>query len=200
MKLVRMVSITFIVSVVMASVHAQARLMSSPAKSQPPIAAAPVAIIDSGVFTDDKTGITRVIVALKQLNSRFDPVNNELKGMQSRLNTLRTDIQTKQATQSPNLTQQQADQASQLELQIKRKSEDARSDYQKQMAAVLEPLQKDIANALTAYAQSHAILLIIDVNRVPVIYVHDSIDITKDFVTEYNRTHPAGTPAAPARP
>jgi len=200
MKLVRMVSITFIVSVVMVSVHAQARLMSSPAKSQPPIAAAPVAIIDSGVFTDDKTGITRVIVALKQLNSRFDPVNNELKGMQSRLNTLRTDIQTKQATQSPNLTQQQADQASQLELQIKRKSEDARSDYQKQMAAVLEPLQKDIANALTAYAQSHAILLIIDVNRVPVIYVHDSIDITKDFVTEYNRTHPAGTPAAPARP
>ena len=200
MKLVRMVSITFIVSVVMVSVHAQARLMSSPAKSQPPIAAAPVAIIDSGVFTDEKTGITRVIVALKQLNSRFDPVNNELKGMQSRLNTLRTDIQTKQATQSPNLTQQQADQASQLELQIKRKSEDARSDYQKQMAAVLEPLQKDIANALTAYAQSHAILLIIDVNRVPVIYVHDSIDITKDFVTEYNRTHPAGTPAAPARP
>jgi len=200
MKLVRMVSITFIVSVVMVSVHAQARLMSSPAKSQPAVAATPVAIIDSGVFTDDKTGITRVIVALKQLNSRFDPVNNELKGMQTRLNTLRTDIQTKQATQSPNLTQQQADQASQLELQIKRKSEDARSDYQKQMAAVLEPLQKDIANALTAYAQSHAILLIIDVNRVPVIYVHDSIDITKDFVTEYNRTHPAGTPAAPARP
>ena len=199
MKLVRMVSITFIVSVVMVSVHAQARLMSSPAKSQPAVAATPVAIIDSGVFTDDKTGITRVIVALKQLNSRFDPVNNELKGMQTRLNTLRTDIQTKQATQSPNLTQQQADQASQLELQIKRKSEDARSDYQKQMAAVLEPLQKDIANALTAYAQSHAILLIIDVNRVPVIYVHDSIDITKDFVTEYNRTHPAGTPAAPAR-
>jgi len=184
----------------MVSVHAQARLMSSPAKSQPAVAATPVAIIDSGVFTDDKTGITRVIVALKQLNSRFDPVNNELKGMQTRLNTLRTDIQTKQATQSPNLTQQQADQASQLELQIKRKSEDARSDYQKQMAAVLEPLQKDIANALTAYAQSHAILLIIDVNRVPVIYVHDSIDITKDFVTEYNRTHPAGTPAAPARP
>jgi outer membrane protein len=195
-----MVSITFIVSVVMVSVHAQARLMSSPTKSQPAVAAAPVAIIDSGVFTDDKTGITRVIVALKQLNSKFDPVNNELKGMQTRLNTLRTDIQTKQATQSPNLTQQQADQASQLELQIKRKSEDARSDYQKQMAAVLEPLQKDIANALTAYAQSHAILLIIDVNRVPVIYVHDSIDITKDFVTEYNRTHPAGTPAAPARP
>jgi Skp family chaperone for outer membrane proteins len=188
----------------MVSVHAQARLVSSgssfTAKSQPAVAAGQVAIIDTGVFTDDKTGITRVIVALKQLNAKFDPVNNELKGMQTRLNTIRTDIQNKQATQPPNLTAQQTDQASQLELQIKRKTEDARSDYQKQMATILEPLQRDISNALTAYAQSHAILLIIDVNRVPVIYVHDSIDITKDFISEYNRTHPAGTPASPARP
>ena len=200
MKLVRMISITFIVSVVMVSVHAQARLVSSSAKSQPVVAAGQIAIVDTGVFTDDKIGITRVITALKLLNAKFDPVNNELKGMQTRLNTLRTDIQNKRATQPPNLTAQQTDQATQLELQIKRKTEDERSDYQKQMATVLEPIQMDVGNALTAYAQSHAILLIIDVNRVPVVYVHDSIDITKDFIAEYNRTHPAATPAAPKRP
>jgi Skp family chaperone for outer membrane proteins len=204
MKLFRLVSIAFIFSVLMISVHAQARLVtsgaSSPANSQPPVAAGPVAIIDSGEFTSNKTGITRVIAALNLLNAKFEPVNTELKGMQARLTTMRTDIQNKQATQAATLTAQQTDQANQLELQIKRKAEDAQSNYQKQMATTLEPLQTDIANALNAYAQSHGILLIIDANRVPVIYVHTSIDITKDFITEYNRTHPATTPAAPVRP
>ena len=46
---------------------------------------------------------------------------------------------------------------------------------------------------------SHGLLMIIDVSRVPVIYSHDSIDITKDFIAEYNRTHPAAA-AAPAKP
>jgi Skp family chaperone for outer membrane proteins len=203
MKLFRLVSVAFIFSGLMISVHAQGRLMtsggSSPGNSQPP-PAAPMAIIDSGEFTDNKTGITRVIAALNQLNAKFEPVNTELKGMQARLTTMRTDIQNKQATQAVTLTAQQTDQANQLEVQIKRKAEDAQSNYQKQMATTLQPLQSDIGNALNAYAQSHGILLIIDSNRVPMIYVHNSIDITKDFIAEYNRTHPATTPAAPTRP
>jgi Skp family chaperone for outer membrane proteins len=67
--------------------------------------------------------------------------------------------------------------------------------------ALLDPLQKDIADALTAYAQSKGISLLFDLNRVPVIYAANNLDITKDFITEYNRTHPAAAgPAGPARP
>jgi hypothetical protein len=35
---------------------------------------------------------------------------------------------------------------------------------------------------------------------VPLVYADDSIDITKDFIADYNKTHPATRPAAPAKP
>ena len=54
----------------------------------------------------------------------------------------------------------------------------------------MEPLQKDIFTALTTYSQSKGISLLIDINRVPVIYSAPTIDITRDFIADYNRTHP----------
>ena len=161
-----------------------------------------VAIIDSAAFSDDKAGIARVMVAMQQLEARFVPVRNELRTMRDRLNTMRSDIQKKRLVQDPSLTAKQTEDADRLELEIKRKAEDAQSSYQKDLQAALDPLQKDIGTALTAYAQSKGITLLIDANRVPILYAASQLDITKDFIADYNRTHPAGAApaAAPARP
>src|SRR6185436_17644447 len=162
-----------------------------------------VAIIDSAGFSDEKAGIARVMVATQQLEARFLPVRDERRTMRERLNTMRTDIQKKRQVQDPSLTAKQTEDADRLELEIKRKAEDAQSSYQRDSLAVLDPLQKDIGTALTAYAQSRGINLLIDVNRVPIVYAASNLDITKDFIADYNRTHPAGAaPAAapPARP
>ena len=122
--------------------------------------------------------------------------------MRDRLNTMRTDLQKKRTIQDAKTTAQQTEEADRLEVQIKRKAEDAQTSYQRESLAVLDPLQKDIGTALTAYAQSKGISLLIDANRVPLVYAATNLDITKDFITDYNRTHPAGAaPAtAPARP
>ena len=100
------------------------------------------------------------------------------------------------------MTAQQTEAADRLEVEIKRKAEDAQSSYQKESLTVLDPLQKDIGTSLTAYAQSKGISLLIDANRVPIVYAAQQLDITKDFIADYNRTHPAGAApaAAPARP
>ena len=168
------------------------------AQTQTRPAAAPtnVAIIDSSAFGDDKAGIARVMVAMQQIEAKFQPLRNELRGMRERLNTMRSDIQKKRQVQDPNLTAQQTEAADRLEVEIKRKAEDAQSSYQRESLAVLDPLQKDIGTALTAYAQSRGINLLIDANRVPIVYAASNLDITKDFIADYNRTHPAG--AAPA--
>ena len=157
-----------------------------------------VAIIDSAAFSDDKAGIARVMVAMQQLEARFVPVRNELRTMRDRLSTMRSDIQKKQLVQDPSLTAKQTEDADRLDLEIKRKAEDAQSSYQKDLQGVLDPLQKDIGTALTAYAQSKGISLLIDANRVPILYAASQLDITKDFIADYNRTHPAGAAPAPA--
>jgi len=161
-----------------------------------------VAVIDSSAFSDEKAGIARVMTAMQQLEVRFTPLRNELRGMRDRLNTMRADIQKKRQIQDSRMTAQQTEEADRLEVEIKRKAEDAQASYQKESAAVLDPLQRDIGTALTAYAQSKGITLLIDANRVPIVYVASQLDITKDFIADYNRTHPAGAApaAAPARP
>jgi outer membrane protein len=157
-----------------------------------------VAIIDSAAFSDDKAGIARVMVAMQQLEARFVPVRNELRTMRDRLSTMRSDIQKKRLVQDPSLTAKQTEDADRLDVEIKRKAEDAQSSYQKDLQGVLDPLQKDIGTALTAYAQSKGISLLIDANRVPILYAASQLDITKDFIADYNRTHPAGAAPAPA--
>ena len=174
-------------------------------QTRPPITPANIAIIDSSAFADEKNGIARVMAAMQQIETKFQPLSTELRSMRERLSTMRSDLQKKRTIQDTGITAQQTEEANRLEIEIKRKAEDAQASYQKESLAILEPLQKDIGTALTAYAQSRGITLLIDANRVPIIYAASSLDITRDFIAEYNRTHPAtvaparATPA-PARP
>lgn len=157
-----------------------------------------VAVVDSSAFSDEKAGIARVMVAMQGIETKFQPLRAELRGMRDRLNTMRSDLQKKREVQDANLTAQQTDAADRLEVEIKRKAEDAQASYQKETMAALDPLQKEIGAALTAYAQSKGITLLIDANRVPIIYAAANVDITRDFIADYNRTHPAGAAPAPA--
>lgn len=175
-----------------------------------PAAPANIAIIDSSAFSNDKTGINRVMNGMRTLDVKFQPLRAEIRGMFERLNTMRSDIQKKRLAQDPRVTQQQTEEADRLEVQIKRKQEDAQVAYQKESVAVLNPLQNEIAGALNAYAQANGITLVLDANRVPIIYAAQSLDITRAFIDDYNRKYPAtlitpaATPAAarpsPARP
>ena len=166
----------------------------------PPAAPANIGIIDSSAFSNDKVGITRVQNAMRALEAKFQPLRTEIRSMGDRLNTMRADIQKKRAIQDAATTARQVEEADRLELQAKRKAEDARASYEKESIAALEPLQRDIATALNAYAQAKGLTLVLDVTRVPILYAANSLDITRDFIDDYNRTHPAGAAPAPARP
>jgi Skp family chaperone for outer membrane proteins len=206
MKVFRLIVVAMAIAAFAILAHTQTRPAPGAAQpapqTRPAAGPASIAVIDSAAFTDEKQGIARAMAAMRQLEAKFLPVRNELKGMRDRLNTMRADLQKKQAIQDAKITQQQAEEAERLDLQIKRKAEDAQANYQRESLATLEPLQKDIGDALNAYAQSKGISLLIDVNRVQVIYAAQSLDVTRDFIAEYNRTHPApaGAAPAPARP
>jgi Skp family chaperone for outer membrane proteins len=179
--------------------HTQTRPGANPAAPATRSAAAPanIAVIDSRAFSDEKAGIARVMNAMKALEAKFEPLRNELRGMRDRLTAMRADIDKKRSIQEQRITAQQIEAANQLEVQIKRKAEDAQVSYTRESAAALDPLQKDIAQALSAYSQAKGISLLIDLNRVPVIYAAASLDITRDFIADYNRTHPATGGARP---
>src|SRR5215204_2142955 len=100
---------------------------SSAESAAPPAAPANIGIIDSSAFSAEKTGITRVMNAMKQLGTKFQPLRAEIRGMRERLNTMRADLQKKRSIQDARTTAQQSDEADRLEVQIKRKAEDAQA-------------------------------------------------------------------------
>ena len=188
-------------------VSAQAQAPARPAGTQPSATSttgapatgtARVAVIDSGAFSDDKGGIARVVNAVKQVEAQFQPQRTELQNLQNQYTALVSEVEKTAAVASPQVIAQKREQAEQLQLQLKRKQEDAQAAFQKRMGEVLDPLQQDVYNSLQTFAQARGISVIIDASRVPLIYVADSVDITKEFVAEYNRTHPATAAAAPA--
>ena len=189
---------TTLAAVAVAALTILVQTLLTTSATSAPAAPANIGIIDSSLFADEKMGISRVNSAMNQLEAKFQPVRGEIRGMVDRLNTMQSDIQKKRAIQDAATTARQADDANRLEVQIKRKQEDARASYQKESTALLEPLQADIAKAITTYAQAKGLTLVVDVNRVPIIYAAPSHDITRDFIDDYNRTHPAGAAPAPA--
>jgi Skp family chaperone for outer membrane proteins len=206
MKIFRIVvaAVAFAAFTILAQTQTRLLIGGSTAANVSPVAApANIGIIDSSAFGDEKTGIVRVINAIKQIDTKLQPLRAEIRVMRERLNTMRADLQKKRLIQDTRTTAQQNDEADRLEVQIKRKTEDATTASQRESATVLDPLQKDIATALTAYAQAKGLTLVIDANRVPFVYAATSLDITREFINDYNRTHPAGATApatAPTRP
>lgn len=164
-----------------------------------------IAVIDSRFFrgTDEKGtgGIARYITAARQLEAQFQPQVKDLEGMQTRLNSIVENIRKTTAVAKPEEIEKQRQQAADLEVQIKRKSEDLERDVNARQDQVMRPIEQDVFNFIQSFAQQRGYTMVLDIARVPVLFVSDQIDITRDFIAEYNRTRPAtASTAAPAAP
>jgi Skp family chaperone for outer membrane proteins len=151
-----------------------------------------VAVIFSEAFQDSKAGIARFTVLLTKLNSEFQKTQDELNQTAQRITQLNEDVNKTRAVADPKVTQQKIDQLDQLKKDYQRKGEDAQAAYQRRRAEVLGPLQEDVGKALSAYAKSHAITIIIDGSQVQgIVYASDTIDITRAFISDFNVKNPA---------
>jgi outer membrane protein len=193
-----------------AGAQAQTGAPARPAATPAPQPAAPagptrIAVIDSRFFrgTDEKGtgGIARYITAARQLESQFQPQVKDIEGLQARYNSIIEDIRKTQAVAQPAEIEKKRQQAADLEVQIKRKSEDLERDLNARQEQVMRPIEQDVFNAITTYATQRGYSIVLDIARVPVLFVQPQIDITQEFIAEYNRTRPAtASTAAPAAP
>ena len=178
----------------------------------PPSTAAPavvnvpngrMAVIYTEAFLDSKTGIARFNVLVTKLNGEFKTLKDEIQGMQTRGQALETEIQKLQSAPEGTPIDQRSlqakiDQLEQLKKDIQRKGEDAQAAYNKRRQELFTPLQDEVGRALEAFAKARGINVIVDAGQVPLLYIADSIDITRAFITEFNSKNPATASASPA--
>jgi Skp family chaperone for outer membrane proteins len=188
------------------TVNAQRPAATQPAARPTPVPSAPadnsanlptskMAVIYTDMFLDPKTGIAKFNNLLTKLNGEFQKVKDDINGMQTRAQTLETEINKLQNAPAGTPIDQRSlqakiDQLDQLKKDIQRKGEDAQAAYNRRRQELFSPLQDEIGKALEIFAKARGINVIIDGAQVPLLYAADSIDITRAFIADFNAKNP----------
>lgn len=174
-----------------------AAVLSVAVKAQAQTTPMKVVLINTLAFDDEK-GITKYVNAMNALENEFKPLDTEIQGLVTKYNNLGKEIKTLQDQASggkvpidEKAAQAKVDEYQLLEIQIKRKQEDAKTRYEKRQAAVLGPVLQDIGKAMQEFAQAKGYDLILDAakldqQQILLAILPAKIDVTKEFITFYN--------------
>ena len=152
---------------------------------------------------DPKLGIAKFSSVLAKLNGEFKTLKDEITGMQNRAQALEDEINKLRSAPEGTPIDQRAlqtkiDQLEQLKKDAQRKAEDAQNAYTRRRNELFEPLQREIAIALEAYAKARGINVIIDSAAVPLMYAAENIEITRAFIADFNSKNPVAASATPS--
>lgn len=202
MKIFRAIAaVAFLAAISAGSVFAQPRTATPASPTSAQTGSLPetkIALVNTDEFADEKTGITRLVAAMKRVDGEFQPRRTELQTLQQQIEKATADLTKAQPLQDARVSQQQADKIEGMKTEFKRKGEDAQAAYQKKLQDVLGPIYDDIGKALDTYAKAHGITLILDVTKIQgILSASESLDITRPFITEFNSKNPATASLAP---
>ena len=204
MKIFRAIAaVAFLAAISAGSVFAQPRTTApagpAPAPAQTGnVPETKIALVNTDEFADEKTGITRLVSAMKRVDGEFQPRRTDLQTLQQQIEKATADLTKAAPVQDQKVTQQQSEKIELMKTEFKRKGEDAQAAYQKKLQDVLGPVYDDIGKALDAYAKAHGITLILDVTKIQgIVSASESLDITRSFITEFNSKNPATASLTP---
>jgi outer membrane protein len=202
MKIFRAIAaVAFLAAISAGSVLAQPKTTAPTGPAPTQTGALPetkIALVNTDEFADEKTGITRLVSAMKRVDGEFQPRRTELQTLQTQIEKATADLTKAQPLQDAKVSQQQADKIEGMKTELKRKGEDAQAAYQKRLQDVLGPVYDDIGKALDTYAKAHGITLVLDVTKIQgIVSASESLDITRPFITEFNSKNPATASLTP---
>jgi Skp family chaperone for outer membrane proteins len=192
-----------------ANIPPPAAATSAPVEQQPPapqtaanIPVAKIAVIDSSDFSSDQ-GIQQLLQQRKLLDDKYRSRFDELQKLQREVDALQQEIRTKAANWTLEVQRRKQEDLEEKQLKGKRLSEDLQRDYQKELQRVTAPISERVRTHLQQYASRRGITLLMDLaplNQAGAIpYIDQTIDVTQDFINDYNKAYPvtqtAGSPA-----
>jgi len=191
------------------SVVAFAQVTPQPSRSSPQNPAAPgggdgaqgkIAIVNTAAF---RVGIGEYKTKLEALNKEFEPQYKELENLQKQIEDLKNKVQAPSPTVQPSVRNGWIEQGAELEKTLKRKSEDYQTLFQRRGQEIVGPILESINKFFDQYCQQRNIVMVLERQVAEqsnlLVWNAPAMEITDDFMSEYNKAHPSSTPAAPRR-
>jgi Skp family chaperone for outer membrane proteins len=170
----------------------------APTGSAGPVPDGKVAVINTTIFPSQ----------VGELKQKYDQVDNQFKdrsqriqAQQTQLTQLENDLRTKTNALTADKVQQMQEEYETNKKRLQRDLEDARAEYDKAIDTATRPVRDKLVQFLQKYAQQRGIIMVLNLAGAAqtgsLAYWNPGMDITQDFVNEYNKANPVPT-AAPA--
>lgn len=157
-----------------------------------------IAVVNSSVFTERILELrTKIEVVNKKYEARF----KELETMRTQIETLGADINKQRGVATAEKLQQMSDQLNQMQTTFKRRGEDLQAEYNKELGAAVKPVNDKLSDFVKNYATQRGIILILDLVSLAesrsIVWMNPGLDVTDDFIAEYNKANPVPGAASP---
>jgi Skp family chaperone for outer membrane proteins len=185
-------------AIILAAAVSASAQQPAPAGSAGPVPDGKVAVINTTIFPSQ----------VGELKQKYDQVDNQFKDRSQRIQTQQTqltqlenDLRTKTNALTADKVQQMQEEYETNKKRLQRDLEDARAEYDKAIDTATRPVRDKLVQFLQKYAQQRGIIMVLNLAGAAqtgsLAYWNPGMDITQDFVNEYNKANPVPT-AAPA--
>jgi Skp family chaperone for outer membrane proteins len=158
-----------------------------------------IALIDTGMFADEKSGIFLYIDAARKVELEFRPRTNELQSLENRLNALATEMKTLRQSAVVDQKTIQAKQAEgeRLQQEYTTKKDRLDEDVSKRYQQAISPISNQIGAAMDMFARQRGITMTLDINKLlpAILTAVPAVDVTQAFIDDFNRKNPRTGPA-----
>ena len=153
---------------------------------------AKIAIVHASAFNSE---ISEMSARIDTLSAEVRPKRKEIESYQKQIEDIKNKLQLKNPAVDEAVRNQWLERGQELEKTIKQKSEAYEAFLQKRGEELIQPIQQKILAALKKYATAHGISIVLDgdvtIDNILVALVERIIDITDDFIKEYNQANEA---------
>ena len=174
------------------------RPVATPVASNVAVPQSKIALIDTGMFSDEKNGIYLYVDAARRVQLEFKPRTDELDNLANRLNALANEItKLRQAAVADQKTiQAKQAEGERLQQEATTKKERLDEDLAKRYEQVIAPISKQIGAVMEQFAQQRGITMTLDLSKLlpAILTAAPAIDLTQAFIDEFNRSHPRTSP------
>ena len=167
------------------------------------IAPTKIALINTDSFFDEKAGITKLVIANKQLDAEFATQIKALDVGGTKLQVIAKELENMQKLPSAQFNQTayntKHDEGERLQRDLKYQKSDLEGAINKRRKVLVAPINTDIGNAITEFGNKNGFGALFDITKLGesgvLLFLAESGDVTKEFITFYNaRKTPVSQP------
>lgn len=185
-------------------------LAQQPGAGAPQNPAAPVllpkgkiAVINTAAF---QAKVEEFKAKIDSLSRQFEPRVKEVQGLADRISALETTLKSQTGVLAPAKIAEMTENLDSMKRDYKRKAEDLEADAGRARDKAFEPITGKLGKFAEGYTAKRGIVMLVDIANAlqsgTVIWFDPRLDVTQDFINEYNKANPVATAATkpPAKP